>query len=542
MAREQFALPGATRPPRPRSLPLVPAGGLTLEHGLFLVLVAGASALTLLLVLAGGQFGFSTVLVGVVCVLVAAAVIWRPVTGLYLVAGCALLIEQDALATPIFTDHLYVFGWPNQLQGLPERPIGFVILFILLVCACQRFARREWALRGGALLWPFVLLLLCVALGVAHGLATGGAFRIIVLEVRPFWYFFVSYLLAYNLVTELRQIQTFLWITILATAFKALQGIYVVIVALHGHVAGQNAILAHEQSYFFVLVLVLLVLFCLHQAHRAQLVVVLVALPLLLPALVANNRRADYVAFLLGAAVAWALVVAIRPRARRWLIAGGIVCAVLGAAYVLAFANAGGTIGAPAHAILSVIHPSSQDARDLSSNVYRYIENYDLKYTEQQNPLLGYGFGKPFLQPIVLPNILALDPYYLYIPHNNIYWVWMRLGPLGFAALWYVIGSIIVRGSLLARHLTDPLAQRFAIFVVAAMVMEVVVAYSDYQFFFYRNIIYIGLLAGILIKLPQLVRAPAPPSDLDQEGNTAVNEDPRGVSPPALSYVGSRHA
>ena len=35
-------------------------------------------------------------------------------------------------------------------------------------------------------------------------------------------------------------------------------------------------------------------------------------------------------------------------------------------------------------------------------------------------------------------------------------------------------------------------------------VMEIIVAYADYQLFFYRNVIYIGLLAGILMRLPDL--------------------------------------
>jgi hypothetical protein len=35
-------------------------------------------------------------------------------------------------------------------------------------------------------------------------------------------------------------------------------------------------------------------------------------------------------------------------------------------------------------------------------------------------------------------------------------------------------------------------------------VAEIVVAFADYQLFFYRNVIYIGLLAGILMKLPEV--------------------------------------
>ena len=106
---------------------------------------------------------------------------------------------------------------------------------------------------------------------------------------------------------------------------------------------------------------------------------------------------------------------------------------------------------------------------------------------------MGLGFGKPFLQPVPLPNILSLDPVYLYIPHNTIYWVCMRLGPIGYLALWYLFGSIIVRGCIYVRQLKDKYLQLVAIYVVAMVVMEIMVAYADYQLSFYRNVIYIGM-------------------------------------------------
>src|SRR5262249_9342750 len=142
------------------------------------------------------------------------------------------------------------------------------------------------------------------------------------------------------------------------------------------------------------------------------------------------------------------------------------------------------------------------DVRNVASNQYRIDEAFDLRATLQVNPLLGFGFGKQFLQPITLPNILDLDPYYLYIPHNTLYWVWMRLGLIGFAVFWYLIGALTVRGILLLRQLRDPYLQATAIFCVALVVMEVIVAYADYQLFKYRTVVFLGLLAGVLLKLP----------------------------------------
>ena len=117
---------------------------------------------------------------------------------------------------------------------------------------------------------------------------------------------------------------------------------------------------------------------------------------------------------------------------------------------------------------------------------------------------MGLGFGKPFLEPILLPDISGLDIYYLYIPHNTIYWIWMRLGPIGYLALWYLFGAIIVRGCIIVRNLKDKYLQLVAIYIVAMIIMEIIVAFADYQLSFYRNVIYVGMLAGILVKLPTL--------------------------------------
>jgi hypothetical protein len=482
-----------------------------LSASIYFVLFIVTVVLTPVLILSGAIVGSTQILAAIVALVALALIPWRPLIGLYILTICAVVIEQEPLTgTPIGTDHLYIFSWPPNLAGLPERPIGFFILAVLGIIVLTRILFRRRPLYGGKLFYPFIFFLGCVAMGIVHGLTSGGDFRIMVLEIRPWWYFFVSYILAFNTVSKISHVRNILWITIIGTAFKGVQGVYIVYADLGGRIDGHNEIMAHEQSYFFVLVLLLLILMLLHRVQRAYFVAILLSLPCILIALIANNRRADYVALVTGVIVAWALVIVIKPTSRKILVPALVLFVLLGGAYVLAFHSSGSALGAPANAIISVFHPSLADARDAASNLYRSIEDADLKYTEAQSPLLGYGFGKPFLQPEMLPDIAQADPYYLYIPHNNVLWIWMRLGPLGFAALWYLIGTALICGCLIAKRLKNPELRLFAIFAVAALVMEVLVAYSDYQFYFYRNIIYIGIVLGVLFKLPAIARDESP--------------------------------
>lgn len=473
----------------------------------YYALLLGTLLLTPLFILAGANQGYGQILAALAALVALALIPRKPIIGLYLLVMCAVMIEQEPLiGTPIGTDTLYIFYWPIKLQGLPERPIGFFILFVVVIIVITQLLFQRRPLFGGRLFYPFIFFLGCLAIGVVHGLTSGGTFRIIVLEIRPWWYFFISYILAFNIVSDVKHVRNIMWILVLGSAIKGIQGVFIVLHYLGGHIQGQNEIMAHEQSFFFVLVLLLLVLMLLHRVQRGLLIAIVLSLPFLSIALVANNRRADYVALLLGIMVAWGLVIVVKPQSRRPLIAVLAVCLLFGAAYVVAFQKSSGILGEPARAVVSVFNPSASDQRDADSNQYRNIENYDLKYTETQSPILGYGFGKPFLQPTPLPNVAELDPYYLYIPHNNVLWVWMRLGPLGFGALWYLIGSAIIAGCLIARRLKNPQLQMFAIFTVATLVMEIILAYGDYQFFFYRNMIFVGIALGVTLKLPAIER------------------------------------
>ncbi len=470
----------------------------------FVVTFITVLGVTPLLILAGLNTGFSILLGAGAALAVSVAAIRRPLMGFFAIIVCTVVFEQDPLSTPVLTDRLHIYFWPSSLMGIPERPIGVLFLLVLFSLICQRFVKRERLLQGGALIWPFLGFLACVVFAVIYGLGTGGNNSTIILEVRPFWYLFVTYLLAYNLVTQKNQIRAFFWIVIIGAGIKGLQGCYIYFIALHGHLDGVNEIMAHEESFFFVALMLLVIIFRMHYSYRPQLST---ALALMLPviiALVANNRRADYVALGVGFIVAWTLVFLVKKEARRSLIRGLLLFIVLGGAYVAVFAHVSGGIGYPAHAVVSIFSPGSGDPRDASSNLYRTIEDFDLKYTAKQSFPFGFGFGKNFLQPQILPNILSEDPVYLLIPHNTIYWIWMRLGPIGDILFWYLIGSIIVRGCIILRQLQDRYLQTVAIYIVAVTFMEIVVAYADYQLYAFRNVMYLGVLIGVLLRLPAL--------------------------------------
>jgi O-antigen ligase len=98
--------------------------------------------------------------------------------------------------------------------------------------------------------------------------------------------------------------------------------------------------------------------------------------------------------------------------------------------YIAVGWNAGGMgkLFKPVRMLRSVVDPSS----DASTN-WRELENYDIVMTFQQNPLLGTGYGHPYLEVIPLPAVnYDLE---LFCPHNSLLALWAYTGAVGFASL-----------------------------------------------------------------------------------------------------------
>ena len=89
----------------------------------------------------------------------------------------------------------------------------------------------------------------------------------------------------------------------------------------------------------------------------------------------------------------------------------------------------------------------------------------------------------------------------------------------------------------MVRQLRDPYLQVVAIYVVAVTFMEVVVAFADYQLFFFRNVIYLGLLCGILMRLLAMDQQEQPKSKEVFE----TDESTHSLPIPSPSLVGSRN-
>jgi hypothetical protein len=196
-------------------------------------------------------------------------------------------------------------------------------------------------------------------------------------------------------------------------------------------------------------------------------------LPVILISYIANNRRAAFIAMAI-VLIVFAITIYRSSRTKFWIIVPPIV--LIGTLYMIAFWNGGGPIGAPAQAIRSIF--GQADERDASSNLYRIYENINIMHTINTSPWLGVGFGQKFHVLISMADI-SVFPWWEYITHNSVLWIWMKLGVGGFFSLLMMISMAVAMGArALWRMPSDDMAVA-ALTAVGYIIMHFVFAYVD---------------------------------------------------------------
>jgi O-antigen ligase len=223
-----------------------------------------------------------------------------------------------------------------------------------------------------------------------------------------------------------------------------------------------------------VLFAFLLALILLKGSKRTIWTVVVLAIPVTW-AYVLSQRRAAMISLIIGVLM---LMIVLWFKRRRAFWAFAPTSIFLGTGFVVATWNATGALGLASTSVKSVLFPDQLGAEEESSNLYRVIESFDLWFTIRSAPLTGRGFGQQFLMPIPLPDISFVE-FWQFIPHNSILYMWIKLGFLGFVAMFFMFLRGVQSGSrsvLLART-GDDVATVFA--GLSSVVMFVVFAYVD---------------------------------------------------------------
>ena len=320
----------------------------------------------------------------------------------------------------------------------------------------------------------------------ALGVASGGDVKPALWEVRALGYLLGLAWLVPQLVEQRRDVVLLAAVVTLSFGIKAFQGLYRYVVDLGLQLDLRQTFMAHEDPVMFV---PLFFLFLGLHHYKTELLLrrlLLGATPLMFLALVFTQRRVAYVGLMLSTIVF--LVELTRP-ARRTFVRLGLPLALVFAAYVAVFAGSSSPLGQPIERFMQLFDDHNP------SNNYRVLELENLRYTIQVHPW-GIGFGHPYEMFRPLPDIeWALQEY---IPHNEVLWVWVKTGTLGFIVMMYFFCRLVAEGVWTYRHVSDPLLRTLAAIVPLAIINQLVASYYELQLTYSRNMIFLGTLIGLL--------------------------------------------
>lgn len=366
-------------------------------------------------------------------------------------------------------------------NGAVVSPLEITLGAITAIVLAQHMVRRKQdaTVRLGALAIPMLLFFASVIFGLIWGLGRGGDLRVALFEARPLLYFPVVYALVMVLFTSVRHYRALAVGIVAALTVEAIHGLWSISEDFARESTDRSPV-EHTAALHMNVALIMLIATFLFGTKRIGIrpALLLAGLPITVLYLVAE-RRAAVVGLVFGVLV---LLVALSVRNRSRFMVIVPTGMLLLAAYTAVFWNATNSrFGFPAQAVKIIILPDSAGADDVSSDLYRDIENFAMITTVRSEPLTGIGFGNPFLRPIPLPDISFFE-FYEYIPHNSIMWMWTKVGIVGFLAFLFLFASATGIGVRATSRLPDPLDAVIVGSFAAYIPMVFVVAFVDITF------------------------------------------------------------
>jgi hypothetical protein len=326
-----------------------------------------------------------------------------------------------------------------------------------------------------------------------YGLRRGGDVFPALWEVRALFYMGILYAFVPQIIRTKEQMSGLIWVCIAAISIKAFQGI-ARFASLGFNFGGLPTLTNHEDPVFMLDLIVLLFGFVLFNAKTRQRTALLWLLLPLVMGFYIGQRRAAYAALVPTFAAFMAVVPGKLQKAFLKIVVP--VVAVL-AIYCAVFWNSESRLASPVRLVKTGFGLDPETAGErYYSNLYREIEKHDLAKTVQDYPIFGIGFGNKYEMP--LPLVKIDFPLRDYVPHNEILWILVKTGAIGFCLFCWFLNTYAYKAASTLAKLSDPYLKAVCAVTVAIIVNQVVVSYYDLQLTFYRNMVFLGTCMGLL--------------------------------------------
>ena len=250
----------------------------------------------------------------------------------------------------------------------------------------------------------------------------------------------------------------------------------------------------HPDSMLFAGAFCLCIVLFVEMPNRKHALLAAVVLPILVLGMMANNRRLVWVEIALALLVLFFVMpmTRLKRKAVRWAIIGAPVLLV----YVLVGWDKTGGVFRGAQMIRSIV-----DSKSDASTEWRDWENYDLVITLKSSPALGVGYGHPYVEKVILPDVTQFYALEHYVPHNSILGLWAYGGLVGFTLLWMlmVVGAFFAARSY--KLASRPMDRAAALSCTLMFVIYLAHCYGDLAMGTWTSVFLVAAALSVVGKL-----------------------------------------
>jgi hypothetical protein len=384
-----------------------------------------------------------------------------------------------------------LMGWFIETLPIKASPFEIVCLVILFTSAAKGRARC-----ATPMIRAIHTSLASLALCWVYGIARGG-------EVKP------TYTQAHTWVTCLLFALTFSRADLrhadfhrlgkalfYAASYRALMAIAFYMIFSSDLPKNPAVLTSHADTVLFCAGLLLAVSHAIEVRTRTATLTLILSAPIILLAILLNNRRVAWASLAAGLLVLYLLLPkdrGVTRKVNRLLL----VVAPLLALYVAA--GWGHTKGV--FAPLAALSSMGAGARDSSTRA-RDNENLGMVLMVKERPLLGTGFGHQWLElDGTLTVSVLVFPMYHYLPHNCVLALLAFTGSVGFAGIWMVLPVSVYlnrRTYLRASHPVDRIRAAMGIVVVVVVMNQI---YGDMGMIMLTPMVILGAALGAASRL-----------------------------------------
>ena len=383
--------------------------------------------------------------------------------------------------TPLHTVRAFLWERWNILLPVPPLVFSGMDLMLVLLIAIGLHRRATGSRIDGKgivetaspILFFSAVAVVGALLGEAYGVARGGSTRYAFVLVQHTAYQALYVFLFHHALRGPQDHPAIAKVIIWAACIRAAFAFGIRNLVTPNDIEAMPTATTHPDSLLFASAFCLCLVLAVEFRDKKRLKLCALVLPILTLGMIANNRRLVWVAF--GQAMVTIYLLLPRSRMKRKFQRTLLFIAPLFALYLMAGWNSqGGKLFAMARTTRSIF-----DSKSDGSTQWRDNENFDLVATFQSSPVLGVGYGNPFLQPIDVAGDIALYEQERYQPHNSVLGLWAFGGMVGFS----LVFMIFVVGAFFAvrcyRRATEPANRAAALTATGVFVANLALCYGD---------------------------------------------------------------